>query len=87
MVFGDADIENAVGGAMACRLAFSQGDLACAHQMFAELQAGTCRINSYNLHPGRGAVRRLQAFGLAAPDHYSQLKSVYVETGDVVSPC
>jgi acyl-CoA reductase-like NAD-dependent aldehyde dehydrogenase len=49
MVFGDADIENAVGGAMACRLAFSQGDLACAHQMIAELQAGTCRINSYNL--------------------------------------
>jgi betaine-aldehyde dehydrogenase len=67
-------------------------DLKRAHRVIGELQAGTCWINAYNLTPvelpfggykqsGLGRENALAALG-----HYSQLKSVYVETGDVVSP-
>ncbi len=63
-----------------------------AHRMISELQAGTCWINAYNLTPvempfggykqsGIGRENALEALG-----HYSQVKSVYVETGDVASP-
>ena len=67
-------------------------DLPRAHRVIAELQAGTCWINAYNLTPveipfggykqsGIGRENTLEALR-----HYSQLKSVYVETGDVQSP-
>ena len=67
-------------------------DLARAHRVIGELQAGTCWINAYNLTPvempfggykqsGVGRENALEALG-----HYSQVKSVYVETGDVDSP-
>jgi betaine-aldehyde dehydrogenase len=67
-------------------------DLPRAHRVIAELQAGTCWINAYNLTPveipfggakqsGVGRENSLEALR-----HYSQVKSVYVETGDVVSP-
>jgi betaine-aldehyde dehydrogenase len=59
----------------------------------AELQAGTCWINRYNLAPPEIPFGGYKQSGvgrensLAALAHYSQLKAVYVETGDVVSPC
>jgi betaine-aldehyde dehydrogenase len=67
-------------------------DLPRAHRVISELQAGTCWINAYNLTPvempfggvkqsGIGRENALQALA-----HYSQVKSVYVETGDVASP-
>jgi len=67
-------------------------DLPRAHRVISELQAGTCWINAYNLTPvempfggvkqsGIGRENALEALG-----HYSQVKSVYVETGDVDSP-
>jgi betaine-aldehyde dehydrogenase len=67
-------------------------DLPRAHRVVGELQAGTCWINAYNLTPvelpfggyKQSGIGRENA--LAALGHYSQVKSVYVETGDVASP-
>ncbi|PSJ54313.1 betaine-aldehyde dehydrogenase [Kumtagia ephedrae] len=67
-------------------------DLPRAHRVVAELQAGTCWINAYNLTPvevpfggyKQSGIGRENA--LEALRHYSQVKSVYVETGDVASP-
>ncbi len=67
-------------------------DLPRAHRVIADLQAGTCWINHYNLAPVEIPFGGAKQSGigrensLAALHHYSQLKSVYVETGDVVSP-
>jgi len=67
-------------------------DLPRAHRVIAELQAGTCWINAYNLTPVEmpfGGVKQSgigRENSLAALAHYSQLKAVYVETGDVASP-
>jgi betaine-aldehyde dehydrogenase len=66
--------------------------LQTAHRVVARLKAGTCWINSYNLTPVEmpfGGVKQ-SGFGrensLHAIEHYSQLKSVYVEMGAVDSP-
>ena len=62
-------------------------DLPRAHRVIAELQAGTCWINAYNLTPVEIPFGGYKQSGigrensLAALRHYSQLKSVYVETG------
>ncbi|TIW99221.1 aldehyde dehydrogenase family protein, partial [Mesorhizobium sp.] len=67
-------------------------DLPRAHRVIAELQAGTCWINAYNLTPVEipfGGVKQSgigRENSLAALALYSQLKAVYVETGDVASP-
>jgi betaine-aldehyde dehydrogenase len=67
-------------------------DLPRAHRVIAELQAGTCWINNYNLTPVElpfGGVKQSgigRENALAALSHYSQLKTVYVETGNVASP-
>ena len=67
-------------------------DLKRAHRVIARLQAGTCWINTYNLTPIEmpfGGYRQSglgRENGRAAIEHYSQLKSVYVEMGDVDSP-
>ncbi len=67
-------------------------DISRAHRVIGELQAGTCWINAYNLTPVELPFGGYKQSGLgrenalAALDHYSQLKSVYVETGDVASP-
>ncbi len=67
-------------------------DLTRAHSVIGELQAGTCWINTYNLTPVEIPFGGYKQSGigrensLAALEHYSQLKSVYVETGNVASP-
>ncbi len=67
-------------------------DLARAHRVVARLQAGTCWINTYNLTPVElpfGGVKQSglgRENSLAALDAYTQLKSVYVELGDVDAP-
>lgn len=67
-------------------------DLPRAHRVASELQAGSCWINNYNLTPVEIPFGGAKQSGigrensLAALHHYSQLKTVYVETGDVASP-
>lgn len=67
-------------------------DLPRAHRVISELQAGTCWINAYNLTPVEIPFGGYKQSGigrensLAALEHYSQIKTVYVETGDVASP-
>ncbi len=64
-------------------------DLARAHRVVARLQAGVCWINNYNITPVEmpfGGVKQSgmgRENGRAAIEHYTQLKSVYVELGDV----
>jgi betaine-aldehyde dehydrogenase len=67
-------------------------DLTRAHRVVAALQAGVCWINNYNITPVEipfGGMKQSgigRENGLAAIDHYTQLKSVYVEMGDVACP-
>ena len=67
-------------------------DLSRAHRVIGNIEAGTCWINAYNLTPVEIPFGGFKQSGigrensLAALAHYSQLKSVYVETGDVASP-
>lgn len=67
-------------------------DNARGHRVIAALKAGTCWINAYNLTPVEvpfGGYKNSgigRENGLAALSHYSQIKTVYVETGKVDSP-
>ena len=67
-------------------------DLTRAHRVIAQLQAGTCWINHYNVTPIELPFGGVKMSGLgrengrAAIEHYTQLKSVYVAMGDVDAP-
>ena len=67
-------------------------DIQRAHRVVAKLEAGTCWINNYNITPIEMPFggNKLSGIGrensLAALEHYTQLKSVYVELGDVEDP-
>jgi len=67
-------------------------NLACGHRVIAELEAGTCWINNYNITPIEMPIGGYKQSGLGrengptAIEHYTQLKSVYVELGDVDCP-
>ena len=67
-------------------------DLTRAHRVIAQLQAGTCWINHYNITPIELPFGGVKMSGLgrengrAALEHYTQLKSVYVAMSDVESP-
>ena len=67
-------------------------DLARAHRMVRRLDAGTTWINTYNITPVElpfGGAKQSgvgRENGTAAIEHYTQLKSVYVEMGDVDAP-
>ncbi|SHL39924.1 betaine-aldehyde dehydrogenase [Roseibium suaedae] len=64
-------------------------DIQRAHRVIGKLQAGTCWINTYNLTPvempfgGNKQSGIGRENGHAAIEHYSQIKSVYVEMGSV----
>ncbi|MGB3315111.1 MAG: betaine-aldehyde dehydrogenase, partial [Albidovulum sp.] len=66
-------------------------DIQRAHRVAAALQAGVCWINNYNLAPVEVPFGGVKSSGIgrecamAALDHYTQIKSVFVESGDVVS--
>jgi betaine-aldehyde dehydrogenase len=67
-------------------------DLARAHRVVDQLQAGTVWINTYNLLPVEipfGGSKQ-SGFGrensLVALDNYTELKTVYVATGPVRAP-
>ncbi len=86
LTFGDED--EVVARANATEFGLAAGvytrDLARAHRVVARLQAGTCWVNSYNLTPIEmpfGGMKQSglgRENGLAALQHYTQLKSVYV---------
>lgn len=67
-------------------------DLARAHRVVARLDAGTCWINNFNITPIELPFGGNKQSGLgrenspAALDAWTQLKSVYVELGDVDAP-
>ena len=67
-------------------------DLTRGHRVIAELQAGTCWLNHYNVTPIELPFGGVKMSGLgrengrAAIEHYTQLKSVYVALGDVEAP-
>ena len=67
-------------------------DIKRAHRVIAEMQAGTCWINNYNITPIEAPFGGYKNSGigrensLAAIEHYTQLKSVYVEMGGVDCP-
>ncbi|HEY0033180.1 MAG TPA: aldehyde dehydrogenase family protein, partial [Devosia sp.] len=66
-------------------------DLARAHRVIRQLEAGTCWINTYNITPVEAPFGGSKLSGVgrensrAALDHYSQIKSVYVATGPVAA--
>ncbi|MGH3441835.1 MAG: betaine-aldehyde dehydrogenase [Nitriliruptorales bacterium] len=67
-------------------------DLQLAHRMAAQLQAGVVWINTYNLTPVEMPFGGYKQSGigrensLAAIEHYTQRKAVYVEMGGVEAP-
>ena len=67
-------------------------DIQRAHRVIDCLQAGTCWINTYNLTPVQMPFGGVKASGfgrensVAALDHYTQVKAVYVASGPVESP-
>jgi betaine-aldehyde dehydrogenase len=67
-------------------------DIKRGHRVIHQLQAGTCWINNFNITPielpfgGYKQSGHGRENSLAAIQHYTQLKSVYVELGNVESP-
>lgn len=67
-------------------------DLTRAHRVVAALEAGTCWINAFNLTPVEAPFGGSKQSGVgrenskAAITHYTQIKSVYVNLGDVEAP-
>ena len=67
-------------------------DLARAHRVIGQLEAGSCFINSYNDAPVEAPFGGSKLSGVgrenskAAIAHYSQLKSVYVRMGETEAP-
>lgn len=66
-------------------------DIKRAHRVAGALQAGVCWINNYNLAPVEVPFGGVKDSGvgrecaMAVLDHYTQIKSVFVEAEDVVS--
>lgn len=67
-------------------------DIQRAHRVVAKLEAGTTWINNYNVTPIEMPFGGYKQSGigrensLTTINHYTQLKSVYVEMGDVEAP-
>ena len=67
-------------------------DLQRAHRAVAQLQAGMCWINSFNINPVEipfGGYKQSgigRENGLAAIEHYTQLKTVYVAMNKMGNP-
>jgi betaine-aldehyde dehydrogenase len=90
------DEEEVIARANATEFGLAAGvftrDLARGHRVVARLEAGTCWINTYNITPIEmpfGGYKRSglgRENGSAAIQHYTQLKSVYVELGEVACP-
>jgi betaine-aldehyde dehydrogenase len=85
--------DEAVQRANATRFGLAAGvftrDLTRGHRVAARLQAGICWINNYNITPVEMPFGGAKESGighensLVAMEHYTQLKTVYVEMGEV----
>jgi betaine-aldehyde dehydrogenase len=92
-VLGFAEEADVIARANATEFGLAAGvftaDLARAHRVIGQLEAGTCWINTYNITPAEAPFGGVKQSGVgrensrAALDHYSQIKSVYVATGPV----
>jgi len=90
------DEDEVIARANATEFGLSAGvftqDLARGHRVIARLEAGTCWINHYNVTPIAlpfGGAKRSglgRENGKAAIEHYTQLKSVYVNLGPIEAP-
>ena len=90
------DEEEVIARANATEFGLAAGvftnDLTRAHRVIAQLEAGTCWINHYNVTPVELPFGGVKMSGLgrengrAAIEHYTQLKSVYVAMGDIEAP-
>jgi betaine-aldehyde dehydrogenase len=85
-------IERANNSAYGLSAGVFTNDIQRGHRVIHQLQAGTCWINNYNITPielpfgGYKQSGQGRENSLAAIQHYTQLKSVYVELGNVESP-
>jgi betaine-aldehyde dehydrogenase len=67
-------------------------DLARGHRVIGQLDAGVCWINNYNVTPVEVPFGGFKQSGIghengqAAIEHYTRLKSVYVELGQIACP-
>ena len=87
------DEDEAVRRANATRFGLAAGvftsDVARAHRIAARLRAGICWINNYNITPiempfgGAGESGIGHENSMVALEHYTQLKTIYVELGGV----
>ena len=94
-VLGFADEASVVARANATQFGLAAGvftaDMARAHRVIAQLEAGTCWINTYNITPVEAPFGGVKLSGVgrensrAALDHYSQIKSVYVAMSPVAA--
>ncbi len=88
----DAIVKRANDTTMGLAAGVFTKDIQRAHRVVANLKAGVCWINNYNITPSNmpfGGYKQSgigRENGLAAIEHYTQLKSVYVEMGDVEAP-
>jgi betaine-aldehyde dehydrogenase len=95
-VLGFDSEEEVIARANATEYGLSAGvftnDLTRGHRMIAQLQAGTCWLNHYNITPIEMPFGGVKMSGLgrengrAAVEAYTQLKSVYVAMRDIESP-
>ncbi|MBZ5857717.1 betaine-aldehyde dehydrogenase [Flavihumibacter profundi] len=85
-------IERANNSAYGLAAGVFTNDIKRGHRVIHQLQAGTCWINNYNITPIELPFGGYKQSGLgrenslAAIQYYTQLKSVYVELGNVESP-
>ena len=88
----DEVVERANGTEFGLSAGVFTKDIQRAHRVIAQLEAGTCWINNYNITPiempfgGNKQSGIGRENSLAAIEHYTQLKSVYVEGGNVAAP-
>jgi betaine-aldehyde dehydrogenase len=90
------DEDEVIARANATEFGLSAGvftrDMARGHRMAAALQAGSTWINAYNLTPVEAPFGGVKMSGVgrenskAAVEHYTQVKSVYVNLGPVEAP-
>ena len=85
-------IERANNSAYGLAAGVFTNDIKRGHRIIHQVQAGTCWINNYNITPIEIPFGGYKQSGLgrenslAAIQQYTQLKSVYVEMGNVDSP-
>lgn len=90
------DEDDVIARANATKFGLAAGvftrDLARAHRVANRLETGICWINNYNITPVEMPFGGIKESGLghengqAAIEHYTQIKSIYVELGGVQCP-